>query len=311
MKKNIKGAIKTKMKGHSYKKICKKCGKNHRHPKGTLGKHIWKDKKHPNLGKENKWGHHIEKTKKLISDKAKERLKDKTKHPMYGKERLDVRKRNLENNPMKNLKTKEKMKRTLKKKCETGEIIPALKYLWKNPEFRKSQSERMKYNNPSKIKKNIEKIRRTLKEKYKTGKIISPFKYLWKNLEFRKSQIKRMKRGGALKARKANKLKPNKPEKIIINLIKQHNLNFIYVGNSKKWFKGKTQSFNPDFINEEKKKIIELFGDYWHANTKEIDKERINTYRKYGYKTLILWQYELKNSNQIINKINKFICRDE
>lgn len=65
-----------------------------------------------------------------------------------------------------------------------------------------------------------------------------------------------------------------------------------------------------DFINcNGQKKIIELFGDYWH-NRKEVkkrDKKRIKTYAKYGYETLIIWEHELKNRKKLKNKILNFV----
>ena len=110
--------------------------------------------------------------------------------------------------------------------------------------------------------------------------------------------------------RKARKrVSPNKPEKIIINLIQQNNLNFIYVGDGKKFIKGKNYSFNPDFISKNQKYIIEVFGDYWHNLPKMIkrDKERLLTYSEQGYKTLVVWEHELRNQPQILNKIQKFV----
>ena len=35
--------------------------------------------------------------------------------------------------------------------------------------------------------------------------------------------------------------------------------------------------------------------------------ERLETYSKYGYKTLIVWEHELKNQNEVTNKINNFL----
>jgi G:T-mismatch repair DNA endonuclease (very short patch repair protein) len=100
-------------------------------------------------------------------------------------------------------------------------------------------------------------------------------------------------------------LKPNNPEKIVINLIQQNNLNFIYVGDGKEWL----ERFNPDFINKEQKIIIEVFGDYWHSlsNYKKRDKEKLEIYKKMGYKTLVIWEHELKNPAIIINKIKDFV----
>lgn len=113
-------------------------------------------------------------------------------------------------------------------------------------------------------------------------------------------------------------IKPNKPEKIVINLIKQYNINFNYVGDGKFWITSKDGSFNPDFINEEKKLIIEVFGDYWHNKDKKIvdrDRRRLKAYNNNGYKTLIIWEHELNGNKRygkelseedIINKIKNF-----
>jgi len=103
--------------------------------------------------------------------------------------------------------------------------------------------------------------------------------------------------------------KPTKPEKIMIEIIKKNNLPFNYVGNGKIWFKGFKTMFNPDFLSKNPKYIIEVDGDYWHnlPNVKQKDERRIKTYFKYGYKTLIVWEHELKNKEQVINKIKGFI----
>lgn len=72
--------------------------------------------------------------------------------------------------------------------------------------------------------------------------------------------------------------------------------------------------FNPDFINcNGQKKIIELYGDYWH-NKKELisrDKRRLKTYKKYGYKLLIIWEHELKDPEKVISKIMEFNLKEK
>lgn len=57
-----------------------------------------------------------------------------------------------------------------------------------------------------------------------------------------------------------------------------------------------------------RKKIIEFNGDFWHnkARTKEIDRRKLQTYAKYGYKTLVIWEHELKNIEEMKNKIRRF-----
>lgn len=105
---------------------------------------------------------------------------------------------------------------------------------------------------------------------------------------------------------KGKEKSPNKPEKLLNKLLQ--NLlpkEYSFVGNGKIFIAG----FVPDFINcNGQKKIIELFGDYWHnrKNAKERDKIRLKTYKKYGYKTLIIWEHELKDLDKVKGKILKF-----
>lgn len=69
----------------------------------------------------------------------------------------------------------------------------------------------------------------------------------------------------------------------------------------------------PDFINiNGQKKIIEMFGDYWHServtgtSVKRHEQERIKHFAEYGYKTLIVWQKELKNISKLKRKLIYF-----
>jgi G:T-mismatch repair DNA endonuclease (very short patch repair protein) len=103
--------------------------------------------------------------------------------------------------------------------------------------------------------------------------------------------------------------KPNKPELFLLDLITKNNFALKYVGDGKVYFKGNTHYFNPDFINEDSKCIIEIFGSYWHniPNAKIKDKERLITYQKHGYKTLVLWEHELYDKQLIIKRIEEFL----
>jgi very-short-patch-repair endonuclease len=119
-------------------------------------------------------------------------------------------------------------------------------------------------------------------------------KLRFKNEEYRNRVIEAQRKGMVIR--------PNKPEKILSVLL---NKDYKYVGDGSFIING----FNPDFINcNGQKKIIELYGDYWHnlPDYKERDKCRIKSYKKYGYKTLIIWEHELKNLRQLNNKLIKF-----
>lgn len=121
--------------------------------------------------------------------------------------------------------------------------------------------------------------------------------YKWKNQAYRENQIRRMFRG--------MDLSPNNPEKILIKLLnKLLPKQYTFVGDGKLIVGG----YVPDFVNKDNNKIIEHYGTYWHnkADMKNKDKKRIKAYNKEGYKTLIIWQYELKDLDRVEKKILKF-----
>lgn len=68
----------------------------------------------------------------------------------------------------------------------------------------------------------------------------------------------------------------------------------------------------PDFLNiNGKKKLIELFGDYWHSERtgkikKEAENERVDYFKKFGYSTLIIWESELQNLSKLKEKVLTF-----
>ncbi len=96
----------------------------------------------------------------------------------------------------------------------------------------------------------------------------------------------------------------NRAEQKLFDLIKEIGINFEYVGDGSKPIAGKF----PDFINEEKRLIVELYGDYWHRNeTEEQTKKRIDLFKSKGYDTLIVWEKELKDLNSLHFKINGFV----
>lgn len=72
-------------------------------------------------------------------------------------------------------------------------------------------------------------------------------------------------------------------------------------------------SLIPDFINVNgEKKVIELFGDYWHdPNKRDVSWKRQEFGRKaifsqLGYKTLIIWEHELKDTDILSERIKEF-----
>lgn len=100
----------------------------------------------------------------------------------------------------------------------------------------------------------------------------------------------------------ARQVKPNKRENFLDNIIQAIVPNiFSYTGDGKVIIGGKC----PDWVdNDGAKKIIELFGNYWHRE--EEIQERTEHFAKYGYQTLVIWERELENPDRVIEKIRGF-----
>ena len=110
---------------------------------------------------------------------------------------------------------------------------------------------------------------------------------------------------------------PNGPEKKVIEILKSISTNIKYVGDGKYWVLGTGK--NPDFIDEDRKLIIEVFGCYWHCCKKHFpdvvdrdliiekqynkDASRINKFKNLGYSVLIIWEHELKCPERVLKKI--------
>jgi hypothetical protein len=68
----------------------------------------------------------------------------------------------------------------------------------------------------------------------------------------------------------------------------------------------------PDFINcNGRKKIIELFGVYWHTGTglknSRTEVGRRDIFNDCGYDLLVIWDYEMIDEDLILKKIGEFI----
>lgn len=103
---------------------------------------------------------------------------------------------------------------------------------------------------------------------------------------------------------------PNKVELELGNLLNDIYPNrYVYCGNGNV----KIGNLYPDFINiNGKKKVIEMFGDYWHSwevikdhwEYSEIGKMYI--YNSYGFDCLVIWEHELKDKDKVIQRVKAF-----
>lgn len=102
--------------------------------------------------------------------------------------------------------------------------------------------------------------------------------------------------------RKANQCRPNGSETRLFSAIENlYPHDWKYVGGGDVVIGGRI----PDFINVNgQKKIIELFGDYWHRG--ENPQDRIDIFKPYGYETLVIWEHELQDIEKVKLKIKEF-----
>ena len=93
---------------------------------------------------------------------------------------------------------------------------------------------------------------------------------------------------------------PSKPEQSFMGILNEMGSDFKYVGDGYTFIGGKC----PDFINFKNKMIIEIFGSYYHQNGEE--ELRMKHFETYGYKTMVIWDYELKDTPSVKQKVLEF-----
>lgn len=90
------------------------------------------------------------------------------------------------------------------------------------------------------------------------------------------------------------------PEIIFEALLLEHDFPYYFVGNGQFQIGRK----NPDFLHKQRRKIIEIYGDFFHKG--QDPQDRINYFKQYGYDCLVFWASELKDSTNVIKKIQIF-----
>lgn len=86
----------------------------------------------------------------------------------------------------------------------------------------------------------------------------------------------------------------NKIEKEAYRTLIQYG--FRYVGDRSLWLRFKDGTHKcPDFINNDMKIIVEVYGDYWHKN--DNPEGIINKYKEIGWKCYVFWEHEIMKEN--------------
>lgn len=162
-------------------------------------------------------------------------------------------------------------------------------------EKRKNKEALLKYwSIPENRNAHIESIRIACKDAGRNKKIGEATKKFWQNQEWAARQAKAMNKGLCIR--------PNKPEMAILNILEELFPNqWKYTGDFSLVIDGKS----PDFANVNgQKKLIEMFGDYWHKG--EDPEDRAKIFKPFGYKTLVVWQHELEDINLLKDKMKEF-----
>jgi G:T-mismatch repair DNA endonuclease (very short patch repair protein) len=162
---------------------------------------------------------------------------------------------------------------------------------WSKPEFRKKQT----------VARSNGCMRRGFKSR---AKIRMAQKLLWQDNEYRRKYLPHILKLAIENLSK--KYVKTKIEERLEQLLAKHNLPFKYVGNGKCYIGRRC----PDFINREKKVVLELFGSFWHnpsLNPKVKPEATEEATKKYyqskGFNCIVIWDYELKNESAVLAKI--------
>jgi len=109
---------------------------------------------------------------------------------------------------------------------------------------------------------------------------------LWEDKEYSQKVMARREKSG--------------PELQFENMVLENTLPYEFVG----FHTFKVGSKNPDFLHTTEKKVIEIYGDYFHKGHDPQD--RIDYFKQYGYACLVIWASELKNTQSVLERVNSF-----
>lgn len=198
-------------------------------------------------------------------------------------------------------------------------VSKSMTKVWKDPEYRQKMSK--VWSNPELTQQVSKSVSKTLTghvTSYETrqkisnaqvGKTMSEeskqlmsesAKENWSNPEFKQRMLEGL--GPSWHRR------PNEPELQLQSVLDTHFPGeWEYVGDGTFWIDGR----NPDFVNVDKKQIIEVFGYYWHDPdyfpNRPTEEELIAHHKQYGYDCIVLWEYDAYNEEEVVVKIKTFL----
>jgi len=207
------------------------------------------------------------------------------------------------------IETKKKQSKTRKRLIKEGKIIP----YWKGKKLSKEHKQKLIESHKGMLGKHLSKehkrkislankgiskpktkLRNLINNPMKNTKIAKKhgdfMRMIWKNKDYREKTIKAHLKGLFKR--------PTSLERKFLDLIKKYNLPYKYVGDGSFLIDYK----NPDFINVNGEKIcIEVANRFHHqGNWKQ---KRIEHFIKYGWKCIVIFEDELENEQEILDKI--------
>lgn len=275
------------------------------------GKHIWKNRKHPLVGKKLR----KDSIEKISQTRKRLFAEGKLRSPTEGKHLSDLTKLKIS---IANRKPNPKISQARKRLFAESKLVP-----W-NKGKHHMQKERHPLYGRSRPSYVLQRMKEGL-ERWKKSNEIIPWnkgkvnvysaesnrirsiksKRLWQDVNYRERVIKNVLKG-LLK-------RPTSLEKVIIELIAKHNLPFEYCGNGTFLIGFK----NPDFCSSNGSKICIEVANRFHHQGSWADKRKEH-FKKYGWKCLVLWwdeifsdkygkKYKPNWEEEIVLKIRNFI----
>ena len=97
-------------------------------------------------------------------------------------------------------------------------------------------------------------------------------------------------------------------EKILAGIIRREGIQLAYVGKSQYWIRSNGKSMNPDFINEARKKVVEVFGGMGTIHSEAEGQQRIKDFAAKGWSAIIITDEEIyRQPKETAAKIKSFV----
>jgi hypothetical protein len=146
-------------------------------------------------------------------------------------------------------------------------------------------------------------------EAARRAKISEVSKRYWANADFRQKTV--------AASAKGHRQRPTKPEIVLDTLLQEHYPDqWLYNGDCSQGVV--IGGLIPDFvgINDERKRVIELFGIHFHSHTKynsyirlpysRTEEGRVVKFKECGFDCLVIWDTEMKHPDTVLAKIKEF-----